>query len=518
MDRCRVSQVSDTCYTRRAMSRSAIRTEWRGLGLLLLLAACGGGSNSPPPSDSAAIRTLAYAVTNCHEDANTSTWHQHLEILHGDGPAVTAMDIPTFLVPILPPPVPLPCAALGEFLIGSASVFNGGFQRIGASPDGSTVLFEVTFDFTLAGHSGPLTPEQQGIFVVRSDGSGLRRLGPASREPSHYLVPVSSGTVPFTVYFADPFTFSPDGRMVAFRDRGPGPEGDAIQIVTLDVSSGTRIQVTHLPATAPPDPDNAAQPPTSLPVFSDNATLLFYSRTNPDGLNPEGTTRIFSVRTDGSGLTVLPPPVAAGNPFTPVPSITGPNTNIFQISLPGVPMNPQLERPIIETFITNGETLLQLTNFQRSDTSTGTISADRRRVFFLASANPLELQFSNPSENCQIFSVDALGGDLRQITRFHPVDHALKGCTGLPLPGCYVGVDVNGGPFQDPETQSLVFNSSCDPLGTNPHGDQFFAMHPDGTGLRQLTATRGFVTAADGSVDLEIPGPQAYSALSGAPT
>jgi hypothetical protein len=61
-------------------------------------------------------------------------------------------------------------------------------------------------------------------------------------------------------------------------------------------------------------------------------------------------------------------------------------------------------------------------------------------------------------------------------------------------------------------TRTILIDSSCDPFGTNPNGDQLFAMRPDGSGLRQLTHTRGFVTEADGTVDVELPGPAAYSA------
>jgi hypothetical protein len=37
-------------------------------------------------------------------------------------------------------------------------------------------------------------------------------------------------------------------------------------------------------------------------------------------------------------------------------------------------------------------------------------------------------------------------------------------------------------------------------------------MNPDGTNLHQLTNTRGFTTEADGTVDVELPGPFASTA------
>src|SRR5262249_1018093 len=68
-------------------------------------------------------------------------------------------------------------------------------------------------------------------------------------------------------------------------------------------------------------------------------------------------------------------------------------------------------------------------------------------------------------------------------------------------------------PLQAPDevTGTVVFASSCDPVGGNPYGEQLFAMRSDGTGLRQLTTTRGMTTGPDGTVHVEIPGPFAYS-------
>ena len=66
--------------------------------------------------------------------------------------------------------------------------------------------------------------------------------------------------------------------------------------------------------------------------------------------------------------------------------------------------------------------------------------------------------------------------------------------------------------MQDPATGEVIFYSSCDPLGANAFGAQLFAMRPDGTKLRQLTATRGRTIDPGGVVSTELPGPWAYSA------
>ncbi len=61
-------------------------------------------------------------------------------------------------------------------------------------------------------------------------------------------------------------------------------------------------------------------------------------------------------------------------------------------------------------------------------------------------------------------------------------------------------------PSQDPHSRALLFYSDCDPLGTTPNGTQIFATQPDGTGLRQLTNSRGLVREADGTYSGETAG------------
>jgi len=383
-------------------------------------------------------------------------------------------------------------------------VIIGNFQRLGATPDGSGLVFEVTNDQVLT-PGLPAVPEQEGIFYVRSDGRGLRRLGPASRDPT-WTVFVDS-RLPGGVQFDTSrwtLRFSPNGRTVVYTDVGPGPAGeDAIQIVTLDLASGSRRQVTRLPTARPVDP---GIPFTGFPRFLDDDTIVFFTQANPDGLHPGGA--FFTVNTDGTGLKALPTAVALpGGQIVPRFDITGGRTEVLTLDLAGTPENSIANFPlaIFEVFILDGKKLLQLTNFRRVDTGRGFLSADGRRVFFTASADPFG---ANPSENCQLFSIDRLGGHLRQVTRFREGARSVDGCANLPPPGCNVQVTT-----QDPVTRTVVFQSSCDPFGTTPNGgSQIFAMREDGSRLRQLTDTRGAVMGTDGSLTVELPGPWAYSA------
>src|SRR5438132_13915664 len=100
-----------------------------------------------------------------------------------------------------------------EFVVG---LFQHLFQRLAVLPDGSGVVFEVTSQFsTSPTPTAELSPED-GIFFVRADGSGLRRLGPASRWPT--FVVFADPTSPSGLAFVDNgefFPVSPDGRTVA---------------------------------------------------------------------------------------------------------------------------------------------------------------------------------------------------------------------------------------------------------------------------------------------------------------
>jgi len=173
-----------------------------------------------------------------------------------------------------------------------------------------------------------------------------------------------------------------------------------------------------------------------------------------------------------------------------------------------------LELPITDVFVQQGKDLLQLTNLHCDDTFTGFLSASRSRAFFLASADPLG---TNPHRHCQLFSVNSLGGGMRQITHF---DLGYR----LSYPGCFCPCGIGYGAYrlivQDPVTKAIVFNTAQDPFHLSAirlrpglfSYDQILAMRPDGSGLRQLTDAAGFTTNPDGSIRVELPGPFAYSA------
>jgi len=475
-----------------------------GLALLLALSACGGGGGGGGASGSgglpqqASVRTLAFAVSQCREGADGFFAHQTLQIRRGDSASVN-VGVGALTEMQDPPVLPGVCTIFGLSRWGFIAAFAGGIQRMAVSPDGSGVVFETTNRFSILQYP-PLAPDSEGFFFVRADGRGLRPLGPASRESITRFV--FDGSPPYgfrTDYDQTPLSFSADGRTVVFTDRGPGPTGeDSTQVVTMDVATGARRQATQLPpATLPHDP--LLLDIESVRFLPDGRIVFGTNFTNPDGLHPQGG--VFTIKPDGTDLTAIPDPVAlAGSHIDPRFEITGDEVTSFALALPGGTSQ--------EIFLSDHGDLLELTNFGRGDTGRGTVDIDGQRVFFVASADPFK---TNSTENCQIFSIDRLGTDLRQLTDFSQGGHSALGCFGSnggPPPGC-----ISREPRQDPATRAIVFSSSCDPVGMNQNGEQIFAMNPDGTGLQQLTDTSGFTTEADGTVDVELPGPFASTAV-----
>lgn len=525
--------------------------------LLVALAGCGdddgGGAATPDPNEPAALGgTLAYVVSECRVEADQVLYRWDLRIQQGKGEPVTVVE---YVAPPLAPearvgadlPLTFPvtassgCVLRGTTRNGSGNVILGPFQLIAVSPDGSRVAFELTEDFfggsfdaclsQSCSPSGILTPEEEGIFIVRSDGSGLRRLGRASSVPSF--------NTNFTIGSFAGFRFSPDGRLLTFVDQGPGPDGEsALQLWIQDVRSGARTQLTHLPPSRPSPPIGTSG--TCCARFVDNDTIRFESNAIIDeprdgtdscvrtvtGSREPDARGVFTIKTSGNDLCeVFSPPIPSEAPqLIETYVIAGDQPDVTALFLTGAP-----ERPITcpsslavfpdllselaknsraEVFYSDGVNLLQLTNFRRQLTGgvSGTVlSEDGATVFFNTAANPFG---TNPSENCQLFSISVTGSDLRQLTNFSEVELSTSDCLGGPPGcGCYVGEF-----YQDPITDTVLFWSSCDPpMGTNPNGGQIFAIRPDGSGLRQLTNARGAVTEPDGTFVAELVGPYAYS-------
>ena len=449
--------------------------------------ACAERSNCTAPG--ARIRTLAYVVSECTTDAQgRSSFGQKLLIRRGNCAPVRVMEAG--------PSTPVPdssglCRSLGlrrngvDFVALNASVF----QAIAVVPDGSGVVFDVTKQFSKTA----LEPPEEGIFFVRSDGSGLRGLGPPSRVPS------ATGQFRWAA--------SPDGRTIAFTDLGPSAAGyEAPQVFLLDIRSGQRRQLTHQSRVAMLQ---NGDPGIWLPSFLDSRTVGFYA-----GSTGDPTFAAFQVKTDGKSEPTEIPPItpASGAHIVSAFGVTGAHPHAVAGIYPDRPAENHFAGgpPFVrEVFLLDRDEIVQLTAFNRNDTAPGgegargVIIGDR--VLFEASANPLR---ENPGQVCQLFSISTRGDELRQLTHL-PWDGEPYGL------GCIFRAPSCGiwplGTAADRVSGAVLFSASCDPVGANPFGEQIFAMRPDGSGLRQLTNARGMTTDPDGTVHVEIAGPFAYS-------
>lgn len=454
-------------------------------------AACAERSTCTAPG--ASIRTLAYVVNECRTDAlGSGSIRQKLMIRRGNCDPVVAMEAPP-----VEGPDPGLCRLYGETRNGAGAVVVGIFQHIGVLPDGSGVVFEVTDDVSLFPFATPKLPEEgKGIFFVGADGRGLHRLSPRTTGiPIIVLDPTAPGGFGANDVFF--FAISPDSRTVAFSGLGLDSDGrESQQIFALEIASGKDRQLTSFPG------GTVSTATTSFPYpsFADNQTVSFFT-----------SDVRWMVKLDGSGLKQLPGVIAVpGAQVVPNFSVSGESGAVLHGLLPGEVEGPNPNGdPTSEVFLVDGRNVLQLTSFHRADTIGW--SFFRGRVLVEASANPLG---TNPGDLCQLFSVGRLGGRLRQLTHLPPDAGGRQpvGCNAPGIPGAECTIS-NQGVAQDAKTGAVLFQSSCDPLGTNPpFGVQLFVMRPDGSGLRQITQTRGMVLGPDGSVSVEAAGPIGYAA------
>jgi hypothetical protein len=227
------------------------------------------------------------------------------------------------------------------------------------------------------------------------------------------------------------------------------------------------------------------------PHFMDAKTIAFDRFTEPTWESDKG----MFVNVDGTDLRDLWAAILPGGVVVPILQIAGGGW------VAGYCMATH------EVLVYDGDAhVVEVTNFGREDTSriVPFYSARDQRVYFTASADPLG---TNPRQDCQIFSMEPISRDMRQLTFFREGDGhgSAQACQSNPWPnGCRIDFSRSFTPSQDPQTGTIFFVSTCDPLGQNPNGGrQLFAMQPDGSELRQLTNARGLVFGDDGALEVE---------------
>jgi hypothetical protein len=494
-----------SCVTRMAACRAERCPAARGTDRRHCRDVCRGVTGCA--AGAARGRTIATIVNECRSAGGMWTGRQRLEIKRGDCPPVTVMTIEANE----PAPDPLGlCAYYGGARAGATAQTIGVFEGLAISLDGETVIFQLTDDFVgrlkigdnvLASPS--FKPAIEGIFVVHSDGSGLHRIADQSQLAPFSVSPSPSTFPPISIGTKDGngFSFSPDGTSVVLGDRGPGADGmDAPQVFTLDPKTGERRQLTTFNA-------SSVEIPGGLWLeawFLDDEQIggWVYDRETE-------SRRIFRLRRDGKGFQFFDPHapvVVEGASIDPTFRVSGFLSDVFELVLPGMTDQPVPGR-IRELFVQSGRNnLLQVTRIGRSDTKFPLRLRGRQNVLFVASGDPLTGR--NPSFTCQLFSVDVLGGHLRQLTSFDPHTTVSRGCRPS-ADGCTLADSLS---VQDQVTGTIVFDSSCAAFDSSPVGQQVYAVRPDGSGLRRLTDYRGMTIDPDGAVNVELPGPIVYQA------
>jgi hypothetical protein len=429
--------------------------------------------------------------TTCRTDASGLTGHQEIYVQRGDR-------APTVVSRATVGPVPDPaglCRVFGEGHDGIISVAAGVYPAVAVSPDGKHVAFELNDEFSILAPGG-LTDEEDGIFLAHVDGTNRVKLAPPTRvpvfrQPSFDLNP--NGIV-----------FSADGRYLVYSDLGPADDGSIdAQLWSLRIADRKKTQLTHL----------SRHTGSTVPLgywfhFADEHTVgmftLDYYMPGEDGYDPGYGGRrqeFYSVSVDGRRFRKLSPVLGPNGQVIPQFGVTRRRPAAAGLILDGTADNPMGgSTSPRELFVAFGKNVLQLTHFNRVDVGNidPVVSANGERVYFSASADPFGC---NPTNNCQTFSIDTLGGHLRQLTAI---------AVGTPNDGCF-GPRCRVVPFaQDALTGTVLLNTACDPFGTNVNGNNVFAVRPDGSGLRQITHARGLTVDTPDVVEVELPGPGAY--------
>jgi Tol biopolymer transport system component len=290
----------------------------------------------------------------------------------------------------------------------------GFFSTPSTSTDGTRVTFRNQFSFLSVMNSDGqnLRTFPFGGFAPRISGNGVRIIFASERDltgenadRNYEIFAIDadgSNVVQLTHSLGVNSPFIPDNRNpsidesgagVVFESRGDltGENPDQNWEVFVIRSDGTGLrQVTNVTGTQDVDPVPQLSP--------DGARIVFRSNLDLTGDDPVDRVRIYIVNTDGTNLRR----VTLGD----IPSVGGPPYVIAFVAPNGM----------INVISSDGTGLRELTSraFPAFGGERPSISADNSRVIFVSRANHTG---ENAAGNFQLFLVQADGTGLRQITR-----------------------------------------------------------------------------------------------------
>ncbi len=250
---------------------------------------------------------------------------------------------------------------------------------------------------------------------------------------------------------------SADGSALAFATSadilGANPDHSG-EIFFANTKDGTLTQLTS-------DPSYGSRLPR---LSADGSVVVFQSRADFTGGNPDNSREVFVINSDGTGLTQL-----SSDPtyYTMPGGISGDGSLVVlhsEADLTGG--NPDNSW---EVFAINadGTGLTQLTADPVYDSQFGAISLDGSVVVFESQADLVP--GSNTDHEWEVFKIDPDGTGLTQMTS----DSAY----------------MSGAPTASGDGSVIAFHSQANWVGSNAdHSLEIFVINSDGSGLTQLTA------------------------------
>jgi Tol biopolymer transport system component len=205
-------------------------------------------------------------------------------------------------------------------------------------------------------------------------------------------------------------------------------------------------------------------------IAADNQTIVYAADGNPLGTNADGTTEIFRINADGTGLAQLTSDATA-NASRPALASDGSRV-AFDSTSNATGGNPDASSEIFAVNL-DGTGLVQLTANPTPDpdpnnapsSRAARIDASGTWVVFESRA---DLDGGNPDGTYEIWRVRSDGAFLQRLTG----DAALDS----------LGPDISG------DGRLVVFASAANPLGTNPEGNtELFLWDADTAATVQLT-------------------------------
>lgn len=341
------------------------------------------------------------------------------------------------------------------------------------------------------------------IFRIKSDGTGQKALTSTLLLPN--LLPTVSGNGTRVAFYTVSGSF------------GSNPE-TAPQLVVMDGNGGTTRQLsdTHIvfqnsPAITPDgtrivftqndrtlgnsqlyriEADGtgfgavlvlSSGQANNPSIAADRTTIVFNSDSNQTGGNGDTSQEIFRVRADGTGLAQLTSG-ASGTSCGDAVIAAGGSVVAFDCDANLTGANADASREVFKVNL-DGTGLVQLTNGAAGTTSRyPRVDESGTWVVFESTAN---MDGGNGDGSLEVWRVRTDGSGLERLT-------------GDPT---YLsrGADVSAA------GDRIVYDSTADPLGTNPeHNDELFAYEPATATRRQLTSfaagvSNGARLAGDGS-------------------